>query len=258
MRANRITLYAIVIVHFIILNISFQLLAFYFDFPDVLRFKTMDMFKLFLANQSVIQPTYYLFTLSGITFFIISFFIYESLEKRTTLGKLAMCFGCLAGSLTSFGFIRWVFVIPELANYAINNEGLASLNIIIESNIKLIHSYSGVALGENLAFIFQGLWLVLLAIDLHLHHTEDKKIIIPPFLIGVGILTYSLEQFGGVFSGLGFINIPLQGAWLIWLLAFSWALINATKRKKIYLTFKEALGYTWGFVVLVFLAHYDF
>ncbi|MCP4271512.1 MAG: hypothetical protein GY781_06015 [Gammaproteobacteria bacterium] len=255
MRANQITLYSIVIVHFIILNIAFQLLAFYFEFPDVLRYKTINMFQLFLANQSIIQPTYYLFTLSGITFFIISFFIYESLEKRTTVGRLAMCFGCLAGLLTSFGFIRWVFVIPELANYAVNNENVASLGIIIESNIKLIHSYSGVALGENLAFLFQGLWLVLLAIDLHLHHSEDKKIVMPPFFIGLGIIIYSLEQFGGIFSGLGFINIPLQGAWLIWLLAFSWALINSTKRKKIYLTFKEGLGYSLGFVILMLLAH---
>jgi len=162
---------------------------------------------------------------------------------------------CLAGLLTSFGFIRWVFVIPELANYAVNHGDVTSLNIIIESNIKLIHSYSGVALGENLAFIFQGLWLVLLAIDLHIHHTEDKKVAMPPFFIGLGIIIYSLEQFGGVFSGLGFINIPLQGAWLIWLLAFAWALINSTKRKTICLTFREGLGYSGAFVILMLLAH---
>jgi len=251
MKNNRNILFSVVLVHFLMMNVAYQLLAIYFEFPDVLRFKTIDMFNLFLKNQTIVRPAYYLFTLTGITFFTIAFFIYESFEKKTTLGRLSMAFGCLAGLLTSFGFIRWVFVIPEMANSYIENQGLESINMIIESNIKLIHSYSGVALGENLAFLFQGLWLFTLSFDLLSSQTKDKKLFIPPMLIGVGIMIYSLEQFGGVFSHLAVINIPLQASWLVWLMSLAWSLKKSEERNGVQLSGRETAFFSLLLLIIM-------
>jgi hypothetical protein len=253
MKTNRTVLFSIVILHFFMMNIAYRLLAHYFEFPEVLRYETLSMLTLFLENKAIIQSTYYLFTLTGITFFVISFYIYESLETKTSLGRLAMAFGCLAGLLTAFGFIRWVFVIPEIAEFASNNQDSSTIVTIVESAIKTIHAYSGVALGENLAFLFQGLWLILLSLDLHFYHTKDMKLILPPALIGVGILTYSLEQFGGVFSYLGIFNVPLQASWLVWLMALSWCLLRLERRKELALTHRET-GLFSGLLIVIMLS----
>jgi hypothetical protein len=103
------------------------------------------------------------------------------------------------------------------------------------------------------AFLFQGLWLILLSLDLHFYHTKDMKLILPPALIGVGILTYSLEQFGGVFSYLGIFNVPLQASWLVWLLAFSWCLLRLERRKKLALTHRET-GLFSGLLIVIMLS----
>jgi len=249
----RKVLLIMIFAHFVMMNIAYQLLAINFEFPEVLRYPIAEMLGKYIQNQSIIQPTYYLFTLTGLSFFVISFLIYESSAFKTVLGRLAMSFGCIAGLLTSFGFIRWTFVVPEIAHrYLANDVSLATKNIL-ESNMSLIHTYAGVALGENLAFLLQGLWLFLLSLDLWKYQRASLKLVVPGLIIGLGIGIYSLEQFGGMFSSLGKYNILLQAGWLVWLLALSWALIKQKNSTTIQFSNKNTILFGLGYLGLLAL-----
>ncbi len=248
---NYKTLFILIIAHFIAMNIAYHLLAAYFEFQEILRKPALEMLALYTKNQHIIQPTYYLFTLTGLSFFAISFYIHESLPLRTTLSRLAMAFGCLAGIFTSLGFIRWTFVIPKIArSYLANTNNLDLLNSL-EADMSLIHSYSGVAIGENLAFLLQSLWLICLAIDLRTNQKGNLSVALPGVFIGIGVLLYSSEQFGGVFSVLGSISIGLQAAWLVWLISLAQGIRNLHKCGKFALSKTEVGAFLGIFTLLL-------
>lgn len=202
------------IFHIILMHIAYFILAETFQFPEILRKPAEIMLSAFMAKGSINLFSYYLFTLSGFTFIILHLFLYSSLENKSSLIEVGRTFAIIAGLLQALGFGRWVFLVPWIAetisNGSINNE--TSL-LILEA----FHRYVGLLVGENLAFLAHGISGIFFSIHLLREPSAPKffGIIGIPihFLIGM----YSLEQFGGVFSGLGTWNVVFQVLWLEWL-----------------------------------------
>lgn len=212
----------LIIVHVVLLYGCYMILQSVFDFPDILRKSTDEIFALFHKNRSAIIPTYYGFTLTGVTFILISLFSYRALKKTDRdILFVAAVLGTICGLLQAMGYIRWAFLIPVLDNHlnnpALTQSGKESIELILDS----FHTYAGVALGENLGFVFQGLWTVLFSVALLKHQAFQKWIAVIGLISGVGILIYSLEQFGGMFSPLGIINIFVQSLWAGWLIVLA-------------------------------------
>ncbi len=80
-------------------------------------------------------------------------------EALLSIGPI---FGVLTGIFQSLGFGRWAFLVPVIARrYSeASEQGQQSLLIVLEA----FHSYAGVFIGENLAFICQGIWTFLVSI----------------------------------------------------------------------------------------------
>jgi hypothetical protein len=212
----------LIIVHVVLLYGCYMILQSVFDFPDILRKSTDEIFALFHQNRSSIIPTYYGFTLTGVTFILISLFSYRALRKTDRdILFVAAIIGTVCGLLQAMGYVRWAFLIPVLDNHlhypALTQSGKESIELILDS----FHTYAGVALGENLGFVFQGLWTILFSIALFKHQAFQKWISTIGLICGVGILIYSLEQFGGMFSSLGIINIFVQSIWAGWLIVIA-------------------------------------
>lgn len=212
----------LIIVHVILLYGCYMILQSVFDFPDILRKSTDEIFALFHQNRSAIIPTYYGFTLTGVTFILVSLFSYRALKKTDRdILFVAAIIGTVCGLLQAMGYVRWAFLIPVLDSYlhnpALTQNGKESIELLLDS----FHTYAGVALGENLGFVFQGLWTILFSIALLKHHSFAKWIGVVGIFCGVGISVYSLEQFGGMFASLGIINIIVQSLWAGWLIVLA-------------------------------------
>ena len=101
-----------------------------------------------------------------------------------------------------------------------------SLNSISDDYTRF---YKSVAVGENFAFWFEGFWLIFFSAAF-----SRNKDIFPSYLstlgyiIGAGMLIYTLEQFGGIFAALGAINVIIHAGFLMWLLALAVLLIKRT------------------------------
>ncbi|NQY94943.1 MAG: DUF4386 family protein [Campylobacteraceae bacterium] len=117
----------------------------------------------------------------------------------------------------AIGFIRWPFLISYLANL----DGTSSELITILEGA--FNAYAGMAIGENLGFLMQGLWTVCLSIAFIQNKYVSK--VVSKYGIGIGILTIvmAFETFGGSLSILGELTNPVESAWYIWLVfvAFS-------------------------------------
>jgi len=227
--SNKQILTGLIVTHFIAMNIAYWALSYYFDFPEILRRSPDEILALYRSNEMVVRTAYYLFTLTGLSLLAIAFYIFECSRQHSSLGRLAMIFGCIAGLFTSIGFVRWTFVIPEIARLyaaaALDDPLLPAL----EADLRLIHGFAGIAIGENLAFVLQGLWLLLLGFDLCANQQADKGLSLPCVGLGLLVLVYSLEQFGGVFSGLAQLNVYIQASWLVWMLMLARAMTKADR-----------------------------
>ncbi|MCP4432138.1 MAG: DUF4386 family protein [Gammaproteobacteria bacterium] len=194
----------------------------YFQFPDVLRLPTTEMMEIFIANQMKIVGFYYLFVLSQIAFISVVLIMHHYLSKETSVYlTLATGFGILAGLCQALGFARWPFLVPYLAGIV---QDPASTEVMRETALivfQSFHNFAGIAVGENIFFVLEGLWAVSLSVHLYTKHTMSTRLITVPALSGVAILIYSLEQFGGAMAALGPLNVIAHAALVFWFIALS-------------------------------------
>ena len=222
----------LIVLHVIMMLTAGILLIYTFDFPDILRQPMETTLGLFHKNQAWTVPAYYLFTLTGISFMSVSLLLFKTLDfKDSTSGFLAVAFGVLFGLTSSLGFVRWPFLMSHLAELTANAspDQMETIRIIYDS----FHTYAGVSVGENFAFWFEFLWTFLFSTSL-----LAKPEIFPKYMarigqaMGVGMLIYSLEQFGGIFSILGPLNMIVHTAQLAWFVALSFCLFNVSSPNK--------------------------
>ncbi len=218
----------LVVIHIIMLLTAGVILIYTFDFPDILRENMETTLGLFYKNKVFTVPAYYLFTLTGISFMTIALLLFKTLKfHKSTSGFLAVVFGVLFGLTSSLGFVRWPFLMEHLGQLVANASPaqLENIRVIYDS----FHLYAGVSVGENFAFWFEFLWMFLFSTSL-----LSKRDLFPKYMarigqgLGIGMLIYSMEQFGGVFSVLGPLNMIVHTAQLGWLLALSFLLYNVT------------------------------
>lgn len=215
-----------IIIHIVMMLTAGIILIYTFDFPDILRENMETTLGLFHKNKAFTVPAYYLFTLTGISFMTIVLLLFKTLKfHESTPGFLAAVFGVLFGLTSSMGFVRWPFLMQHLGQMVADAspDQLENIRLIYDS----FHIYAGVSVGENFAFWFEFLWMFLFSTSL-LSNPE----IFPKYIarigqgLGIGMLVYSMEQFGGVFSILGPLNMIVHTAQLGWLLALSLILFN--------------------------------
>ncbi len=229
----------VVIFHVIMMQIAYLILVSTFDFPEVLRRPPEDMLSLYMQNLSINVFAYYLFTLTGFSFIGVVFLLHHSFLKRGPVLSIASVFGVLTGFFQSFGFGRWAFLVPGIAEKYPNasDQGRETLLMILEA----FHLYAGVLIGENLAFVCQGIWTILVSILIL------KMIELPKFLGWIGILSglsvggYSLEQFGGSFAFLGILNVSFQVTWLFWMIALGYFLLKIKEGERLVVSWRECL-----------------
>lgn len=74
---------AVLIIHIVAMFCGFIILGPAFEFPDVLRYPAVERFAIFSENQSVIRPTYWVLTMTGITQILISILLYHVVRAQS-------------------------------------------------------------------------------------------------------------------------------------------------------------------------------
>ncbi len=216
----------IVLFHIAAMLAAGIILVFAFDFPDILREPMEVTLGLFIANKSFTVPAYYLFTLTGISFMTVALLLYRVTDiSKTVSGFLATVFGVLFGLTSSLGFVRWPFLMQSLGETMQSQTVDAEILRLVYNSF---HTYAGVSVGENFAFWFEFLWMFLVSTSmLSCTNIFPKYMARIGQMLGIGMLVYSLEQFGGTLAVLGPLNMMVHTAQLAWLLAIAFCLINA-------------------------------
>ncbi|MDW3208374.1 MAG: DUF4386 family protein [Reichenbachiella sp.] len=245
-----------IIIHIILMLTAGIILIYTFEFPDILRENMETTLGLFYKNRSFTVPAYYLFTLTGISFMTVVLLLFKTLNfNNSTTGFLAVVFGVLFGLTSSLGFVRWPFLMQHLGELVAHASPaqLETIRVIYDS----FHIYAGVSVGENFAFWFEFLWMFLFSTSM-----LSKPDYFPNYLarigqvLGLGMLVYAMEQFGGMFSALGPLNMIVHTGQLAWLLALAFCLFNIATNNTRRLSRNQKLAAMGLFGLLLFVSFF--
>jgi hypothetical protein len=210
------------IIHVLAISIAFNILVVVFEFPDILRASAEYRLTLFAENSGIVIPTYYVLALTGLTQVLLSVLLYESFTEKNGLVRTTAVFGVLTGVFQVLGFIRWPIVVPYFVEAM--NSGLSLETIAFVEG--MMNRYAGMALGEHLGFLCQGIWTALLGMSMIKQDLFDNRLGWIGLVIGLVTLPMSMEPLGGALAVFGELTWPVMGAWLIWLVLIAVSLLR--------------------------------
>jgi len=200
--------------------IPYTILTMTFEYPDILRQDTGTILTKFHTGGSSLILTWWAFAILGLPLLIAYILIGQKLENKLGFIRWATTIGVISGIVQIIALLRWVFVVPVIANSYVSAGDAAAKTAAIIS-FQTIHQFGGVLLGEHIGQLFTIIWTVMIS------YAFIKLKLFPKWIGWLGIIASVIylmaqaELFATVIPGFpvwgmaGFIGSTL---WLIWLL----------------------------------------
>jgi Domain of unknown function (DUF4386) len=201
-------------------NIFFTMLSVTFEYPDILRKPTGYVLRHFDAGGSGLLAIWYGFMLTAVLFVPLAVLVHKVLTRENTpYMAVATAFGVIAGVVQFLGLVRWPFLVPYLADTYLDPASSRTTRESVAVVFEAFNRYAGVAVGENLGYLFTALWTVLVALAMFGSALPLRRWL---SLLGVvsaaGILVGTLEPAG--FQPAANIVVVGYILWSIWLALF--------------------------------------
>ncbi|CAL4865814.1 hypothetical protein MMA231_00050 [Asticcacaulis sp. MM231] len=210
----------------VVFNLPYGYLAQNFGYPDILRQPSGEVLAAFAAGGQGLIWAWYVFGLSVLAFVPLAIALSltpDRLRRSAAVAVGAALAGALAGLVQGMGLLRWVFVVPILAQ--------DPQSVIAQHQFDLMNAYAGVTVGEHMGQIFTGLFVGLVAV---LQWQERKH-----WVATIGGLTTALMlagSGGGLVLALGrsdelfsLFSITAYLALTLWLIVTGLGLVVAKR-----------------------------
>lgn len=202
----------------LILQVPFGLLAAKYDYPDILLRDAGEVLTRFHdAGPSMIW-TWWAYAMCTVGLLIAAI-------KMPNASTFSRTTGTIAAFAQLLGLLRWVFVVPFLADaWVANTVGHGTLTVIFEAQ----HRLFGVLLGEHVGQLFMGLWTASIAWNQSVKWIRALGLIsASTLIIGLGAGLARVVPMPGVVA-----HAPLIGflLWVIWAVATGIVLLRNARR----------------------------
>ena len=201
-------------------NVFFTLLSVTFEYPDILREPTGYVLRNFDAGGAGLVAIWYGFMLTAVLFVPLAVLVHKALAREDTpYMAVATAFGIVAGVVQFLGLVRWPFLVPYLAETYLDPASSAATRESVAVVFQAFNQYAGVAVGENLGYLFTGLWTALVALAMFRSPLPFRR-----WLALLGMVS-AASVLVGTFEPVGFepaADIVVVGyiLWSIWLALF--------------------------------------
>jgi hypothetical protein len=214
--------------------IPYTILTITFEYPDILRQDAGAVLTKFHDGGSSLILTWWAFAILGIPLLIAYILIGQKFENRLGFIKWVTTLGVISGIVQIIGLLRWVFVVPVIANNYVAAGDYASKEAA-KISFQTIHQLGGVLLGEHIGQLFTVAWTIMIL------YAFIKLKSFPKWVSWLGIISsiiYLLAQaelFATVIQDFpfwdmaGFIGSTL---WLLWLIIIGTMFIKIKSQVK--------------------------
>lgn len=146
-------------------NVFFTLLSVTFEYPDILREPTGYVLEQFDAGGGSLVALWYGFMITAVLFVPLAVMVHKVLARRDTpYMAVATAFGVVGGVVQFLGLVRWPFLVPYLADTYLDPASSGATRDSVAVVFQAFNQYAGVGVGENLGYLFTGLWTALVAL----------------------------------------------------------------------------------------------
>ncbi len=200
-------------------NVFFTLLSVTFGYPDVLREPAGYVLRSFDAGGGGLVAIWYGFMLTAVLFVPLAVLVHRVLAGPGApfyLG-VATAFGVVAGVVQFLGLIRWPILVPYLADVYLDPGSSEATRDSVEVVFGAFNQYSGVAVGENLGYMFTGLWTALVSLAMMGSPLFGRWLGWTGLVAAAGIFVGILEPAG--FEAAADIVVVGYILWSLWLAA---------------------------------------
>ena len=211
-------------------NGLYALLARGFDYPDILRQPTGQVLERFSAGGSRLVLLWWGLAMSAVLLAPAVVLVSATLaDADPTVLALATALGLLAALVQFLGLVRWPFAVPHLARLATDPTATAATRDAVEVVFQTLNRYLGVAVGEQLGYLFTGLWTALAGVALiqsevlHPLFGVVGLVLAPLFVLGSLEFVGPFEPQGWKLAG-ALVPVAYIG-WSGWLLALGIGLL---------------------------------
>jgi hypothetical protein len=201
-------------------NVFFTMLSMTFEYPDILREPAGDVLRKFDDGGTGLIATWYGFMLTAVLFVPLAVMVHKVLVRPDTpYLAVATAFGVVAGIVQFLGLVRWPLLVPYLADTYLDPASSESTKESTLVVFEAFNRYAGVAVGENLGYLFTALWTLMVALAMF-----GSELPFRTWLGGLGMVS-ALAILLGTLEPAGFepaADIVVVGyiLWSIWLLLF--------------------------------------
>ena len=219
-RGLRLLTGALLILTPIAFNVFFTLLSVTFEYPDILREPTGYVLRHFDAGGSSLVAIWYGFMLTAVLFVPLAILVHKALARENTpYMAVATAFGVVAGVVQFLGLVRWPFLVPYLADTYLDPASSDATRESVAVVFQAFNQYAGVAVGENLGYLFTGLWTALVALAMFGSPLPFRRwLALLGMVSAAGVLAGILEPVG--FEPAADIVVVGYILWSIWLALF--------------------------------------
>lgn len=207
--------------------VPYLVLTIIFDYPDILRLPAGEILTKFNQGGSRLIFVWLAFALLGLPL-LAAYILLGRLLQKNPRAKIATVLGIVSAIVQIVGLLRWVFVVPVLANAYVNTTDAAT-HKSIELVFMAVHQFGGVLLGEFIGQLFTVIFTVLVATWLGKEALIPRWTVIWAYVSSTIYFLAQAELFATVIVGFpmwdmaGFIGSTL---WLIWLVIVGIQLIK--------------------------------
>lgn len=196
-----------------------------FSYPDILRQPAGDVLTRFAASGLELHLSWYaMFAAALLMIFGAIAAGLHFWTRDRLLAALSIGAGMLAGLVQALGLLRWVLLVPSLAEAYVAPGAGAMDQAIAVGLFDAANHYLGMGVGEHLGYFFTATWTVLVAALLF---DRQRVLAIAGVMIGMGVVSGMLEPFGVPLTGM--INAISYTLWAIWTLVVGVLLLRGER-----------------------------
>ncbi len=201
--------------------VPYTVLTQIFEYPVILRQGAGTILTKFHAGGSRLIFTWWAFAMFGVLLLAAYVYMGRLFANRLGFIKWATTLGVISGIAQIIGLLRWVFVVPVLANHYVTTGSGGDKDAIVVA-FETVHQFGGVLLGEHIGQLFTIIWTLLFS------YAFIRLRYLPKWIGWLGIvasviyLAAQAELFATVIPGFpvwdmaAFVGSTL---WLLWLIA---------------------------------------
>src|SRR3954468_17457224 len=206
-------------------------LATAFGWPGVLDEDAATALPAFAAAETAVRAGFVLMLFSSVLIVPAAYGLEQALARPGAAARALTMFGVAGALFQVLGWVRWPITVPVLSDaYAAAPDEAA--RAAVAASYDVLNHYAGAAVGEQLGWLFQGVWAVGVGV------LVLRAVGVPRWFAGIGLALAAiwavLVPLAGFLGSpaLDAVGQPAYALWYVWLLALGVVLVLRQVRRR--------------------------